>query len=38
MENSDITQKLQDNLTDNKQYANVYDIEKQIGLVTKEKQ
>jgi hypothetical protein len=38
MKNSEITQKLQDNLTDNKQYANVFEIEKQVGLVTKEKQ
>jgi hypothetical protein len=34
---SDIIQKLQDNLTDNKQFENVYEIEKQAGLVTQEK-
>jgi hypothetical protein len=28
---------LQNNLTDNKQYENVYEIEKQAGLVTQEK-
>ena len=33
-----ITEKLQNNLTDNKQYANVYEIEKQAGLVKREKQ
>jgi hypothetical protein len=31
---SDIIQKLQNNLTDNKQFDNVYEIEKQAGLVT----
>jgi hypothetical protein len=31
---SDIVQKLQNNLTDNKQFDNVYEIEKQAGLVT----
>jgi hypothetical protein len=36
-EDSDITQKLQNNLTDNIPYANVYEIEKQAGLVTEEK-
>jgi hypothetical protein len=36
-EDSDITQKLQNNLTDSIQYANVYEIEKQAGLVTEEK-
>lgn len=36
-EDSDITQKLQNNLTDNVQYANVYEIEKQAGLVSQEK-
>ena len=36
--NSDITQRLQDKLTDNKQYSNVFEIEKQVGLVTEEKQ
>jgi hypothetical protein len=36
-EDSDIIQKLQNNLTDNTQYANVYEIEKQAGLVTEEK-
>jgi len=35
--NNDILHKLQNNLTDNKQYANVYEIEKQAGLVTQEK-
>jgi hypothetical protein len=35
-EDSDITQKLQNNLTDNTEYANVYQIEKQAGLVTEE--
>ena len=34
---SDIVQKLQDNLTDNKQFESVYEIEKQAGLVTQEK-
>ena len=34
---SDIIQKLQDNLTDNKQFENVYEIEKQAGRVTQEK-
>lgn len=35
---SDILQiLLQRNLTDNKQYPNVYEIEKQAGLVTQEK-
>ena len=37
-EYDDITDRLQNNLTDNKQYANVYEIEKQAGLVTEEKQ
>ena len=36
-DDSDITDKLQNNLTDNVQYANVYEIEKQAGLVTQEK-
>ena len=36
-EDSEITQKLQNNLTDNVQYANVYEIEKQAGLVRQEK-
>jgi hypothetical protein len=36
-EDSDITQKLQNNLTDSIQYANVYEIEKQAGLVTEGK-
>lgn len=30
---NDIVQKLQDNLTDNKKFDNVYEIEKQAGLV-----
>jgi hypothetical protein len=34
---NDIIQKLQNNLTDNVQYANVYEIEKQAGLVAQEK-
>jgi hypothetical protein len=34
---SDIVQKLQNNLTDNKQFNNVYEIEKQAGLVTQQK-
>jgi hypothetical protein len=34
---SDIIQKLQNNLTDNKQFENVYEIEKQAGLVTPER-
>lgn len=34
---SDIIQILQDNLMDNKQFENVYEIEKQAGLVTQEK-
>jgi hypothetical protein len=33
-EDSEITRKLKDNLNDNTQYANVYEIEKQAGLVT----
>jgi hypothetical protein len=33
-QDSDIIQKLQNNLTDNKQFDNVYEIEKQAGLVT----
>jgi hypothetical protein len=33
-QDSDIVQKLQNNLTDNKQFDNVYEIEKQAGLVT----
>lgn len=33
VEYDDITETLQNNLTDNKQYANVYEIEKQAGLV-----
>ena len=33
-EDSEIVQKLQRNLTDNKQFNNVYEIEKQAGLVT----
>lgn len=33
-EDSDITQKLHNNLADNAKYANVYEIEKQAGLVT----
>lgn len=36
-EYDDITDRLQNNLTDNKQYANVYEIEKQARLVTEEK-
>lgn len=35
-QDSDIVQKLQNNLTDNKQFNNVYEIEKQAGLVTQE--
>jgi hypothetical protein len=31
---NDIIQILQNNLTDNKQYDNVYEIERQAGLVT----
>ena len=31
---SDIIQKVQNSLTDNKQFENVYQIEKQAGLVT----
>jgi hypothetical protein len=35
--NDDIMQKLQSNLTDNKQFSNVYEVEKEAGLVTQEK-
>lgn len=33
---NDIIQKLQSNLTDNKKFENVYEIEKQAGLVKEE--
>ena len=36
-QDSDLTQTLQNNITDNKQFDNVYEIEKQAGLVTEEK-
>ncbi|TLX86006.1 MAG: hypothetical protein E6L04_04295 [Thaumarchaeota archaeon] len=36
-QDSDLIQKLQNNLTDNKQFKNVYEIEKQAGLVAQEK-
>ena len=36
-QDSDIVQKLQNNLTDNKQFNNVYEVEKQAGLVKQEK-
>jgi hypothetical protein len=36
-EDSDITQKLQNNLSDNIQYANVYEIEKWAGLVAEKR-
>jgi hypothetical protein len=35
-QDSEIIQKLQNNLTDNKQFENVYEIEKQAGLVRQE--
>lgn len=34
----DIRQRLESNLTDNKQYTNVYEIEKQAGLVRESRQ
>ena len=34
---NEIIQRLQNNLTDNKQFENVYEVEKQAGLVTQQK-
>lgn len=34
---SDIVQKLQNNLTEDKQFENVYEIEKQAGLMTQQR-
>jgi hypothetical protein len=36
-QDNDIIETLQNNLTDNKQYENVYEIEKQAGLVSQKK-
>lgn len=35
-QDNDIIQKLQNNLTDNKRFENVYEIEKQAGLIIKD--